>query len=164
MKCGALLSKGLSGPISGQRKSRQTEEITVMKTSALATMVAILLLGVPMASMAGVAPDTDNDGVPDVLDNCVDVANAPPLDCDTDGDGYGNRCDADFNQDGAQTGGDVGVFGQDLLAGMDSGIGSDTNCDGALSADDVPIAGAELLSPGLGPGLPCANVLGNPCP
>ena len=36
--------------------------------------------------------DTDQDGIPDALDNCPDVANADQL--DTDGDGVGNACDA----------------------------------------------------------------------
>ncbi|WP_049794576.1 dockerin type I domain-containing protein [Methylomonas methanica] len=42
------------------------------------------------------ASDTDGDGVPDNLDNCILVANANQR--DTDGDGYGNICDPDFNQ------------------------------------------------------------------
>ncbi|MDD2761414.1 MAG: DUF642 domain-containing protein [Methylomonas sp.] len=41
-------------------------------------------------------PDTDGDGVADNLDNCTLVANANQR--DTDADGYGNICDADFNQ------------------------------------------------------------------
>ena len=41
--------------------------------------------------------DIDNDGVPDSMDNCSEVANADQR--DTDGDGFGNRCDADLNND-----------------------------------------------------------------
>lgn len=43
-------------------------------------------------------PDGDGDGVPDAMDNCSLVANANQL--DTNGDGFGNRCDADFNNNG----------------------------------------------------------------
>jgi YD repeat-containing protein len=43
-------------------------------------------------------PDTDGDGVPDGFDNCTLVAN--PRQRDTDHDGYGNRCDADFDNNG----------------------------------------------------------------
>lgn len=42
-------------------------------------------------------PDTDDDGITDDLDNCTLIANAPQT--DTDGDGFGNRCDADYNND-----------------------------------------------------------------
>lgn len=52
-------------------------------------------------------PDTDADGVPDHADNCVSAPNGPLLpdaggqvQLDTDGDGFGNRCDPDLNGDG----------------------------------------------------------------
>jgi hypothetical protein len=54
--------------------------------------------------------DDDLDGVPNVADSCVSTPNPPvtPLSfqhttggqLDDDGDGYGNQCDADFNNDG----------------------------------------------------------------
>lgn len=43
-------------------------------------------------------PDTDRDGVQDLLDNCVTQAN--PDQADFDGDGQGNACDADSDNDG----------------------------------------------------------------
>jgi uncharacterized protein (TIGR03790 family) len=42
--------------------------------------------------------DIDGDGVPNASDNCLDLPNANQR--DTDGDGYGNLCDADLNGDG----------------------------------------------------------------
>ena len=42
--------------------------------------------------------DTDQDGVPDEIDNCPDVAN--PSQLDNDKDGIGNECDPDSNGDG----------------------------------------------------------------
>lgn len=44
------------------------------------------------------APDRDADGVCDPLDDCSSTANT--LQRDTDRDGYGNACDADFDGDG----------------------------------------------------------------
>lgn len=44
-----------------------------------------------------IARDEDKDGIPDITDNCTSVANSDQR--DTDADGYGNICDADFNGD-----------------------------------------------------------------
>ena len=62
-------------------------------------------------------PDTDNDGVTDSLDNCINVPNGPLIldaggnsQLDTNADGYGNLCDADLNNDGVVNGLDVGFF------------------------------------------------------
>lgn len=52
--------------------------------------------------------DRDGDGVPDHADNCTAVANADQR--DSDGDGYGNRCDADLNNDLATNALDLGLF------------------------------------------------------
>ncbi len=49
--------------------------------------------GTPPASA-----DYDRDGVVDLVDNCIRLAN--PDQRDTDGDGFGNRCDADLSNDG----------------------------------------------------------------
>ncbi len=51
-----------------------------------------------LASASSVAADSDNDSVPDTTDNCTLVANASQL--DSDGDGVGNICDGDFNNNG----------------------------------------------------------------
>ncbi|MGB0594360.1 MAG: thrombospondin type 3 repeat-containing protein [Poseidonia sp.] len=42
--------------------------------------------------------DTDNDGVPDVSDNCPNTSN--PLQGNTDGDAQGDACDSDDDNDG----------------------------------------------------------------
>ena len=56
---------------------------------ALLTFFCVALLS-PAAFAGPTGPEGDGDGVFDVLDNCSLVANAPPFDCDTDHDGYGN--------------------------------------------------------------------------
>jgi len=52
---------------------------------------------VPAADLQALA-DQDGDGIVDALDNCLLAANASQR--DTNGDGYGNTCDADFNGNG----------------------------------------------------------------
>jgi uncharacterized repeat protein (TIGR01451 family) len=56
----------------------------------------------------GLYVDTDGDGIADIFDNCINVAN--PDQRDTDGDGYGNRCDADLNQSNFVNAADLATF------------------------------------------------------
>ncbi|MEM9056685.1 MAG: hypothetical protein AAGD86_04365 [Pseudomonadota bacterium] len=59
-----------------------------------------VLVGVDTVGVAAYGPasaDADSDGVADAEDNCTNVANASQL--DADGDGLGNACDADLNND-----------------------------------------------------------------
>jgi hypothetical protein len=71
------------------------------------TILAALLLALPAyagpvdpCDGGGGLPDADGDGFRDDLcDNCSLIANASQN--DSDGDGCGNRCDPDFNQDGS---------------------------------------------------------------
>ncbi|MFN7953366.1 MAG: MopE-related protein [bacterium] len=60
-------------------------------------LIAIVLVGVGLMPSAAVASDADNDGVPDSLDNCVDVAN--PNQADADVNGLGDFCDVTVNED-----------------------------------------------------------------
>jgi len=139
-----------------------------MKVGALATMVAILLIGFPIASMAGIAPDADNDGTPDVLDNCSQLAQGgvgQPGSCDTDNDGYGNACDGDFDNGGTVNSTDFSAsFVPDFQAATDSGVGTDMDCGGTVNSTDfsgffVPQFQAALPGPS---GLSCAGTV--PCP
>ncbi|MBW2493277.1 MAG: thrombospondin type 3 repeat-containing protein, partial [Deltaproteobacteria bacterium] len=54
------------------------------------------------------ATSSDMDGVIDQLDNCSERPN--PNQDDTDGDGCGNLCDADYDNDGSVGFGDFGFF------------------------------------------------------
>jgi len=56
--------------------------------------------------------DRDGDGVEDARDNCRDIPN--PDQRDTDGDGFGNACDPDFDGDGVVSAGDSGDGRSDL--------------------------------------------------
>ena len=44
------------------------------------------------------AADLDDDGIYDSVDNCTLVPNRKQK--ESDGDGYGDYCDADYNNDG----------------------------------------------------------------
>ncbi len=90
--------------------------------------------------------DNDCDGIPDALDNCVAVANGPSagicysngVQVDTDGDGYGDPCDGDFNNDAVINSSDVVIFLPDLGTGTPTpGLGTDMNCDSVVNSSDV---------------------------
>ena len=76
--------------------------------------------------------DSDGDGAVDEVDNCTFVPNGQQT--DTDADGYGNACDADFNNDLMVNGLDVGPFiSQFGTAGPDA----DFNGDGLVNGLDI---------------------------
>ena len=83
--------------------------------------------------------DTDDDGVADVLDNCPDDANNDQL--NTDGDLWGDVCDADDDNDGLSDVFETDMAGTDpLLADSDGdGIGDDLedlDFDGVSNFDE----------------------------
>jgi hypothetical protein len=135
-----------------------------MKVGVLATMIFGALIGYPLASMAGLAPDNDTDGIPDVLDKCrTDTRNVVAT-CDTDQDGYGNVCDPDFTQDELVLPGDfTGHFQPSFKAGVPAPTGTDMNCDGLmLPGDFTGFFQPQFKAGSLGPsGLSCAGTV--PC-
>jgi subtilisin family serine protease len=69
------------------------------------------------SAIAALVMDTDGDGVSDVADNCTLVPNGPddtvtagPSQNNTDGDIYGNMCDADLDNSGFVNFGDLAAF------------------------------------------------------
>jgi len=78
--------------------------------------------------------DTDNDGIPQSLDNCTAVANADQR--DTDGDGYGNLCDGDLNNDGSTNTLDLQLYaGMHATQAEDPEYDPDADFDGNSSID-----------------------------
>jgi len=135
-----------------------------MKVGVLATMIFGVLIGFPIASFAGLAPDGDADGIPDVLDKCSSDSRNAAATCDTDQDGYANVCDGDFNQSNTVTAADFGMtFSPNLGTGIDTGRGSDMNCSGTVTAADFGMFFSPQLGKGVqGPsGLGCAGTI--PC-
>jgi hypothetical protein len=142
-----------------------------MKVGVLATMVFAISIGYPIAGFAGLAPDADGDGIPDVLDKCsIDSRNSiAPRTCDTDTDGYGNVCDADFNQDNLVLPADFSSFFVPAFKGNDPSPwpqGMDMDCDGSMLPADfsnyfVPkfkgLLGGAIPGPS---GLSCAGTPG----
>lgn len=99
--------------------------------------------------------DFDGDGVPDAADNCIVVPNADQR--DSDGDGYGNLCDADVDNDGRVTT-SWGVFSPPSARGdleqvqLSAGGGPynahhDFDGDGDVDAFDASAAGLMLFLP-----------------
>jgi hypothetical protein len=102
--------------------------------------IAFTVAGLLGFASVGMAADTDGDGVDDSVDNCVTIPNGPLLatgfcdsQLDADMDGYGNACDADFDQSATTTGADyVALFGQ---YGTQDSI-YDLDCDGYVLGTD----------------------------
>lgn len=63
--------------------------------------------------------DTDGDGICNVIDNCSELANLTQT--DTNSDGFGNACDADWDNNGIVGATDLGLFQTHLFhpAGTD---------------------------------------------
>jgi hypothetical protein len=93
------------------------------------------------------SPDADADGIPDATDNCTLLANATQ--CDSDGDGYGNRCDGDLNNNLSTNAQDTTLYRQQL--GQPS-VGptfnkADLNCSGNVNAQDTTLFRQLLGNP-----------------
>lgn len=88
------------------------------------------------------AMDTDGDGIVDNEDNCIEDANADQR--DSNGDGYGNRCDADLNNDGYVTATDYLILRSRLNT---ADADADLNGDGVVTATDYLILRSQLNQP-----------------
>ena len=86
--------------------------------------------------------DPDGDGIPYWRDNCTAVAN--PDQRDTDGDGYGNLCDADFSNDGVVNFADLAIF-RARFGTTDPD--ADLNGDGAVNFADLAIFRSRFGQP-----------------
>ena len=78
--------------------------------------------------------DIDSDGIADSSDNCLLVVNQPQR--DTDGDGIGNFCDADLDNNCVINFNDLGIL-RDVFFTTDPD--ADFNGDGVVNAGDLAI-------------------------
>ena len=117
-----------------------------------ATLTFLLAIGFPAASLAGPAEDIDSDGTFDWLDNCKDISNAAQI--DTNGDGCGNRCDPDYDNNGLVGGTDFALwaaaFGQ-MAPGPPFNPDIDTDVNGAIGGTDFALWASFFGNPP-GPG------------
>jgi hypothetical protein len=136
-------------------------------------LAALLTFGISFGAMAGSITDNDGDGVPDGFDNCSAKSNGPlsVSGCmaqeDTDGDGYGNSCDADWDNDGNIGGTDFlafsGAFGATTVDVNWNPV-VDSDCDGTIGGTDFLLFSGQF-SGSVGPsGLACADPTGATAP
>lgn len=78
--------------------------------------------------------DTDGDFVKDGIDNCTLKSNADQR--DTDGDGFGNVCDPDLNNDGIVNDTDTAIMKSRFYT---TDPDADLNGDGAVNTGDLAI-------------------------
>jgi len=107
------------------------------------------------------AVDADSDGVVDALDNCRTLSNATQV--DSDGDGFGNRCDGDLNGNGSTDAQDTTLYRQQL--GQPSVAptfnAADINANGSVNAQDTTLF-RQLVGSPPGPSGLCNGIF--PCP
>jgi hypothetical protein len=86
--------------------------------------------------------DPDGDGVASRLDNCTRLPNVDQR--DTNGDGFGNRCDGDLNNDGIVNAADLGL----MRAAFDvADADADLDGDGLVNEQDLTILRELYFAP-----------------
>lgn len=107
--------------------------------------------------------DTDADGILDSVDNCLLAAN--PDQVDADGDGFGNVCDQDINNDSVVNVLDLGLLRAAFFSNPASGNwepGADFNSDNIINVIDLGRLRASFFD---APGPSCAlGMQGRPAP
>ena len=140
--------------------------------TGFAALSVFLCVGFALASNAGPVIDNDGDAIPDVLDKCTEDSRngTAPATCDSDCDGYGNVCDADFDQNFAVFANDYTMYFIPAFKGLVAPTrGQDMDCSGAVLGTDYTMYFVPKFKGGWfgaipGPsGLACAGQPGCGC-
>ncbi len=100
--------------------------------------------------------DSDSDGMPDDLDNCTETANSDQI--DTDLDGLGNACDADYNGDMRVNLEDLSIFRRTFLREKgDPQFNPAADSDGVVGNLDFVLLRRQFGSSPGPSGLACAG-------
>lgn len=126
----------------GLGQNDMIDEIVIDWPSGERTTLVDVAADQILAVEEAVDPDLDDDGVPNEADNCTLRANANQV--DADGDGFGNRCDADFNDDCVVNVQDLGLF---RTAFFTSEAEFDLDSDGVVNAVDLGILRTLFFDP-----------------
>ncbi|MBY0399965.1 thrombospondin type 3 repeat-containing protein [Myxococcota bacterium] len=137
---------------------------------ALALLLGSIALGSALSTWAGTVLDTDGDLVPDPFDNCSLHPNGPnegTNQVDSDLDGYGNRCDTDYDNSLTTT---VADFSQWFgTFGTKSHGETDHDGSGTITVADYVIFLSKFHRDTAGPGAPgpsglaCASGVATAC-
>lgn len=118
---------------------------------AMARAVGALLIAGSAMAQADL-PDSDKDGIPDPMDNCLSVANTDQK--DSDNDGVGDVCDGDLNKDGKVNAIDLSLLRQTFGK---TGSSGDLNGDGKVNALDLALLRSRFGKVPGPSGLPLKN-------
>jgi FtsP/CotA-like multicopper oxidase with cupredoxin domain len=136
VQAGALLltpiSAGIQDTYAVSGVLKKSSRVRAFQPTAIIGFIGSALM---LVSAQAFAVDSDGDGVDDLADNCTQVAN--PLQRDTDEDGYGNYCDADFDQ--SLTSVDLTDFSMLRTAFSTAGPDEDLNGDGTVNLSDFSL-------------------------
>lgn len=127
-------------------------------------VASLVVLGVAIVARAGAGSDNDADLVFDFLDNCIAIRNGPAEasnQVDSDLDGYGNACDADYDNDPNNTVNalDFSIFLSAFTRATPTTV-TDHDGDGSTTTRDFAtfLAAFQSFDPQIGPsGLDCAG-------
>ena len=132
-------TSALAGSANARIRFRFESDVTITQDGWHVDDVVVRGAGAQCVSVA----DTDGDGVNDLVDNCTDVAN--PTQLDTNGDGFGNACDADLNNDNVVNFVDLGLL---RAAFFTTGtLDADFNGDGVVNFIDLGIMRLGFFQP-----------------